>query len=101
MIARIWHGLTPASKGDEYFEFLKRTGLKDYRSIAGNEGVYVLRRVRDGEAEFLLISLWDSLEAIKKFAGDEHEKARYYDQDKDYLLEFEPNVDHFEVLAKL
>ncbi|MBI4547837.1 MAG: GNAT family N-acetyltransferase [Ignavibacteriae bacterium] len=101
MIARIWHGLTLASKGDEYFEYLKKTGLKDYRSIPGNEGVYVLRRVKDGKAEFLLISFWRSNSAIKKFAGDDYEKARYYLEDKEYLLELEPNVVHYEILEKL
>jgi len=101
MIARIWRGRTPAAKADEYFEYLKRTGLQDYRSINGNQGVYVLRRIKDQEAEFLLLSLWESLDAIKQFAGDDYEKARYYSADKDFLLEFEPKVNHYEMLAKL
>ncbi len=101
MIARIWRGLTLASKADEYFEYLKKTGLKDYRAIPGNQGVDVLRRIKDGKAEFLLISFWDSFESIKKFAGDDYEKAQYYPEDKDYLLELEPTVNHFEVLGKM
>ncbi len=98
MIARIWRGFTTEAKGDEYYEFLQRTGLKDYRATPGNLGVTVLRRMREGKAEFLLISYWDSLDSIRKFAGSEVEKAYYYPEDKDYLLEFEPHVAHYDVL---
>jgi len=101
MIAQIWRGRTPASKADEYFEYLKKTGLNDYRSINGNQGVYVLHRSKDDEAEFLLLSLWESIEAIKQFAGEDYKKARYYPADKDFLLEFEPKVSHYEMLVKL
>ncbi|HEY5615290.1 MAG TPA: antibiotic biosynthesis monooxygenase [Bacteroidota bacterium] len=99
MIARIWRGRVPASKADSYHEYLKKTGLDDYRLTPGNKGVTVLRRVKGDEAEFLLITLWDSYESIKKFAGAGYEKARYYPEDKDFLLEFEPNVSHFDVLT--
>lgn len=58
MIARTWHGMTPASKADAYFDFLNRTGIPDYKATPGNRGVTVLRRI-DGEvAHFLLISFW-------------------------------------------
>ncbi len=100
MIARLWHGTTPASKADEYLNYLEATGLKDYRSVEGNRGVQVLRRVDADRAEFLLISLWDSFDAIRRFAGPEIEKAVYYPEDKDFLLEFEPNVVHYEVVAQ-
>ncbi len=100
MIARVWHGTTALSKGSEYFEFLKRTGVRDYLSTSGNLGVYVLRRERDGQAEFLLVSLWESMEAVRNFAGPDSEKAVYYPEDKEYLLEMETKVAHFEVLVK-
>jgi heme-degrading monooxygenase HmoA len=100
MIARIWRGRTPASQANEYFEYLQKTGLKDSRSTNGNQGVYILRRIKDGEAEFLFLSLWESIEAIRRFAGHDHEKARYYSADKDFLLEMEPTVSHYEILAK-
>jgi heme-degrading monooxygenase HmoA len=100
MIARIWRGRTPSSQADEYFAYLKKTGLKDSRSTSGNQGVYILRRIKDGEAEFLFLSLWESILAIKRFAGEDYEKARYYPEDKDFLLELEPTVSHYEILAK-
>jgi len=99
MIARIWHGCTRESDKDAYFEFLKKTGLKDYAATSGNQGVWCLRRVRNGRAEFTLISLWESYEAIKRFAGEDYEKAFYYPEDQQFLLAFEPHVAHFEVLS--
>ena len=99
MIARIWRGFTREADKDRYFEFLKRTGLKDYAATPGNKGVFTLRRVKDGKAEFILISLWESWEAVRAFAGPDAEKAFYYPEDKDFLLEFEPKVAHYEVLS--
>ena len=98
MIARLWHGITPTSKADDYIEYLNRTGVPDYRAVEGNRGVHVLRRIEGGQAHFLILTFWDSVEAVKKFAGEDFEKARYYPEDADYLLEFEEKVAHYEVL---
>jgi heme-degrading monooxygenase HmoA len=99
MIARIWRGITREADKNTYFEYLQKTGLKEYASIPGNQGVWVLRRVYDGKSEFTLISLWDSWDAIKAFAGPECENAVYYPEDKKFLLELDPHVTHYEVLA--
>ena len=99
MIARLWRGVTPVEKADEYLAYLRETGLKEYHATPGNRGALVLRRVGEGRAEFLLISLWDSLAAIRAFAGDEVDAAVYYPEDRDYLLDFAPRVEHYEVLA--
>jgi heme-degrading monooxygenase HmoA len=98
MIARIWHGITPKSKADEYVEFLNQTGMKDYRATEGNLSVHVFRRIEGEQAHFLTLTFWDSVESIKKFAGEDFEKARYYPEDKSFLLEFEEKVAHYEVL---
>jgi len=100
MIARIWRGVTPQNKSDQYFEYLMKTGIPDYRKTEGNLGVYVLRRISDNRAEFLLISLWQSFGAIRRFAGEDIEKAVYYPEDSEFLLELEPKVTHYEVLAQ-
>jgi len=100
MIARFWRGVTPKSKADEYFAYLQKTGLKDYRTAEGNRGVYVFRRIENDQATFLLLSLWDSYEAIEKFAGPNYERAVYYPEDSKFLLELEPNVTHYEILAQ-
>jgi heme-degrading monooxygenase HmoA len=99
MIARIWHGITSAAKADDYLDFLNQSGVPDYQATPGNRGVYVLRRIEGEVAHFTLISLWDSMDAIKQFAGPEPEIARYYPEDKDFLLEFELAVTHHEVLV--
>jgi heme-degrading monooxygenase HmoA len=98
MIARLWHGAVPASKAEEYARYLEATGLPDYRSTRGNRGVFVLRRLEGDRAHFLLITLWEDLDAIRRFAGDDLERARYYPEDTRYLLELEPRVTHYEVL---
>ena len=97
MIARIWHGMTPASKADAYLEFLNRSGVTEYRATPGNRAVYVLRRIEGDRAHFLTLTLWDSIEAIARFAGAEIEKAKYYPEDEEFLLEFEPTVAHYTV----
>ena len=99
MIARIWRGVTREADKDTYFEYLQKTGLKEYASIPGNQGVWVLRRVDNDKSEFTLISLWDSWDAIKAFAGSEYENAVYYPEDEKFLLERGPRVTHYEVLS--
>ena len=98
MIARLWHGVVPAEKGDAYYEFLLRTGVADYKATPGNLGVHVFRRIEGGQAHFLLTSFWESEEAIRRFAGDDITKARYIPEDSEFLLELEPFVVHYEVL---
>ena len=98
MIGRIWRGRTPASKSDAYLRFLQGTGLREYRETEGNRGVIVLRRESEGIAEFTLLTLWDSMEAIRRFAGDEPQRARYYPEDDDFLLEMPEYVDHYQVV---
>jgi heme-degrading monooxygenase HmoA len=81
MISRTWHGRVPAAKADAYHTYLLRTGLADYQSTPGNVGLLVERWVDDDVAHFLLTTVWDSLEAIKRFAGEDYELARYYPED--------------------
>ena len=99
MIARIWKGRTLASQSDRYMAYMQATGVHDLRATDGNQGVYVLRRIDGDQAEFTFISLWDSWEAIRRFAGDDVERAVYYPEDKDYLLGLDPKVMHYEVLV--
>ena len=98
MIARTWHGRVPAAKADDYRAFLDRSGLSDYRATPGYRGILVLRRTQNDVTHFELTTLWDSWAAIRSFAGDDPERARYYPEDDDFLLEKEPTVTHHEVL---
>ena len=99
MIARTWYGIVPAEKADAYFDYLSRTGVPGLQETAGNLGVYVLRRIEGDHAHFFMMSLWQTREAIQAFAGEDIERARYYPEDETFLLELEPHVTHYEVLA--
>ena len=100
MIARIWHGVTAAARSDEYLDYLNETGVPDYRATEGNRGVYVLRKLEGDRAHFLTLSFWDSMDDVKGFAGPDPERARYYPADERFLLEFEPEVGHYEVVVE-
>jgi heme-degrading monooxygenase HmoA len=99
VIARIWHSVTPATRADEYLEFLNRTGVPDYRTTEGNRAVYVLRRIEEDRAHFLTLTFWDDIEDVKRFAGSDPKKAKYYPDDEEFLLGFEPTVEHYEVIV--
>ena len=97
MIARMWHGRIKAADADEYLDYVKRSGIPDYRRTPGNRGAWVFRRIEGDVAHFITLTFWESRESIRGFAGDNIEVARYYPEDKRYLLEFEPGVVHYEV----
>jgi len=97
MIARIWRGITLADRADAYIAHLRETGLKDYANTPGNRGVTVLRRIQGEHSEIMLVSLWDSMDAVRAFAGENPDRSVYYPEDENYLLEMEPLVRHYEV----
>lgn len=97
MIARVWYGRTRAEHLEEYTRYMERTGVVHHRETPGNRASMILRRVDGDEAEFIVLSLWDSLEAIKSFAGDDPEVAIYFPEDEKFLLAKEPRVLHYEV----
>ena len=98
MIARRWHGRVPASRAAEYLKLMEEVGLADYRSTEGNRGAWCLHRPEGDVVHVEMFTLWDDLDAIRHFAGDELTKAKYYNFDPDFLLELEPVVTHFEVI---
>jgi heme-degrading monooxygenase HmoA len=98
MIARIWDGTTRASDAETYWHYLQETGVRECRETPGNRGVQVLRRLEGDRAHFRFTSLWESTDAIRAFAGEDIEKAVYFPKDRQYLLELDPHVRHYEVL---
>jgi heme-degrading monooxygenase HmoA len=96
MITRIWHGTTKAADADKYLNFLLESGVRDYCATPGNQEVKIWRSIEAGVAHFWTVTTWDNVESIKAFAGEDISKARYYPEDDDFLLEFEPNVVHHE-----
>ncbi|HTL91223.1 MAG TPA: antibiotic biosynthesis monooxygenase [Steroidobacteraceae bacterium] len=100
MIVRIWHGRTRRERADEYAAFLTLRAIPDYRGTEGNLDVAILRRDEAGVSHFLTVTRWESEEAIRAFAGNEVLKAKYYDEDQEFLLDFEAQVQHYAVVAR-
>ena len=98
MIARTWRGFTRAEDAESYLAYLHRTGLAAYQATPGNRGAIVFRRVAEGRAEFFLVSLWESLEAVRRFAGTEEGRAVFFPDDDRYLVGRDLHVDHFDVV---
>ncbi|HEX8243281.1 MAG TPA: antibiotic biosynthesis monooxygenase [Longimicrobium sp.] len=97
MIARVWSGQTRAEDADAYERYLRETGEADCRALPGNRGVLILRGEGEGRAEFVFVSFWDSMDAVRAFSGSDPERARYYPQDERYLLSLDPHVRHYRV----
>jgi heme-degrading monooxygenase HmoA len=99
VIARIWRGATKAEDAEAYAAYLDRTGVSEYRSTAGNRGVLVLRDIEDDRAEFTLVSLWESMDAVRRFAGDDPSRAVFYPDDDAFLVDRDRTVRHYDVVA--
>ncbi len=97
MIARVWTGRTRAEDADAYLRYLESTGPPAQRKTPGNRGSWVLHRTDGDEAEFQVISLWESEDAIRAFAGEDVERAVYFPEDERYLLEMTPGVIHYQI----
>jgi len=97
MIARMWKGRTKREALDEYAAYVRKTGFDGLRGNPENRGAMVLAREDGDEAEFLVVSLWDSMEGIETFVGEDTDRAVYYPQDERFLLEMEPDVRHYRV----
>jgi hypothetical protein len=94
MIARRWHGVVPVAQSEEYLNRMRKVALPDYRSIRGNRGAFCLFRTEGDVAHFDMLTFWDDVDAIKRFAGEDYEVAKYYDFDRSFLIELEPKVLH-------
>ena len=99
MIARIWQGRTRPGMGAQYLDYLEQTGLKEYRGTKGFRDVLVLTRSVDDATEYVLITLWEDLEAVRRFAGPDPDRAVYYPDDEHYFPkdELTPHVQHYHV----
>ena len=99
MIARMWRGVVRREDADEYTAYINETGIAEYTQTPGNRGAWMLRRDEGDRTEFVTYSLWDSLDAIRAFAGDDIEAAVYYPEDERFLVEQEDRVKHYEIVA--
>ena len=96
MITRFWHGRTKSTDAEIYRDYVINTGIIGLTSTKGNIGAQIWQRTEKDIAHIWVVSLWDNYTSLKAFAGDDIERAKYYEEDKKYLLELEPNVQHFD-----
>ena len=97
MIARVWRGWTRPEHTEEYAEYVKRTGVLHHRETEGNLGSMVFHRETGEEVEFVVISLWESLDHVRNFAGEDPEVAVFFPEDEKYLVRAEETVSHHQV----
>ena len=100
MIARTWRGAVREEDADAYATYMQDTGVAGYAATPGNRGVWMLRRRAAGREEFLMFTLWDSIDSVRGFAGDDYETAVFYPEDDRYLVERELTATHYEVAAQ-
>ena len=100
MVVRMWHGRVPTSKATAYRKFLNARAIPDYRSVDGNLSVHILERAEGEITHFITLTFWKDMDSVKSFAGEDVELAKYYPEDQDYLLDFEPTVLHYEVAGQ-
>jgi heme-degrading monooxygenase HmoA len=101
MVARVWHGRTAADKAEEYRQYLYEAGVKKIATLPGNRGVQMMVSKTADQGEFMVISYWDSVEAIKGYAGADYTKVHDLPRDKDFLIEREALVRHFSLDVNL
>ena len=101
MVARIWHGRTPIDKADEYKQYLFEVGVKKIASLPGNRGVQLMMNKTADQGEFMVVSYWDSIDAIKGYAGETYTKVHDLPRDKEFLIDMETLVRHFELDVNL
>jgi heme-degrading monooxygenase HmoA len=97
LIARLWHGKTNVDQGDEYEKFLLERAVPDYQSATGLRSLQFLRRDEGGVAHFLLVTFWQSRQAMAAFSGKDIERAKYYPEDDDFLLQKNERVKLYEM----
>lgn len=100
MIVRFWRGRTQRADKAAYLAFLKEKGLSGYQATPGNLGITLMTRDVGDTTEYLLMTCWTSLDAIRSFAGPDVDKAVYYPEDDGFLLDFPEKVEHFEVVSE-
>ncbi|HVR37656.1 MAG TPA: hypothetical protein VMU84_01060 [Thermoanaerobaculia bacterium] len=100
LVARTWRGAVREQDLDAYIQYLHETGFDEYTRTPGNRGLLALSRIEDGRAELLLLTLWESRDAIRAFAGDDIDRAVFYPRDDEFLIDRDERVLHYNVLLR-
>lgn len=98
-IARIWRGRTPAARADEYARYLHEHGIARLATRA--LGVQVLREDRGGETEFVVISYWENVEAMSRYAGADARRIHHLPRDAEFLVALPETVQILDIVTTL
>lgn len=99
MITRIWHGKTKKEDADTYRQYVSDTGIKEYLETDGNLDIQIWQKDENDTTHIWTVTRWKDFDSIKKFAGEDFQKAKYYPEDKKFLREFEPLVEHYKTFT--
>lgn len=97
MIARMWKGVAPATNADAYVSHLRENIFPELERIPGHLGAYVLRRPAGTVMAYTVITLWESIDAIRAFAGEDAEAAVVPPEAQALLISFDDRAVHWEV----
>ena len=97
MIARMWRGFAFPENAEEYVKHLQMSVLPELRQIDGFQKVYLMRQDSSEGVEFIVLTLWESMDAIHKFAGEDAEVAVVAPSAQPLFREYDSTVKHFEV----
>ena len=99
MIMRTWRGAVRTKDAERYLAHQEETGVRDYRKTPGNTGALVISRDRGELCEVTTVSFWESMDAVRRFAGEDPERAKFYPGDDELLVEKDVHADHYEVIS--
>jgi heme-degrading monooxygenase HmoA len=99
MTARIWRGAVRRKDADAYAEYMEHTGIAGYVNTPGNVAALMLRRDDSDRSEFVMVTLWDSMDAVSAFAGDDPDRAVFYPEDGRFLVERDLTANHYQVIT--
>ncbi len=101
MITRVWHGWTSPENADKYEQLLRSEVLPGIHRIAGYRGAHLLRRNSDEEVEFVTLTYFENLDAVRAFAGSDYEVAVVPPEARKLLSRFDQRSAHYETVFKV
>ena len=101
MISRLWHGWTTREKADAYEKLLRSEVLPGIHRVKGFNGAHLLRRDGKQEVEFVTLTMFDSLDAVKEFAGEDYEVAVVPPEARKLLTRFDERSAHYETVLRV
>jgi heme-degrading monooxygenase HmoA len=94
----MWKGRAQKSRAHEYEAFVTKNVFPKIEAIEGHRATYLLQRMVDGEVEFVVLTLWESMDAIRRFAGEDSLRAVVEPEARSILSSFEETVAHYDVV---